>query len=167
MAGTGERAPAPRLGAVGPLQPGDPSQVGRYQLSGRLGAGGMGTVYLGRADSGGPLVAVKVVHPELAGDPEFRARFADEVAAARRVAPFCTARVVDADPAAHPPWLVTEYVDGVPLRPRSPRAGRWTRRPCTASRSGWPPRWPRCMPPGLCTATSSPATCCSRCPGRG
>ena len=75
----------------------------------------MGTVYLGRADSGGPPVAVKVVHPELAGDPEFRARFADEVAAARRVAPFCTARVVDADPAAHPPWLVTEYVDGVPL----------------------------------------------------
>jgi hypothetical protein len=117
VAGTGEAAPAPRLGAVGPLQPGDPRQVGRYLLSGRLGAGGMGTVYLGRAagPGGGRPVAVKVVHPELAGDPEFRARFADEVAAARRVAPFCTARVLDADPAARPPWLVTEYVDGVPL----------------------------------------------------
>ncbi len=115
MAGTGERAGAPRLGAVGPLEPGDPARVGRYQLSGRLGAGGMGTVYVGRAAGGGPPVAIKVVHPELAGDPEFRARFADEVAAARRVAPFCTARVLDADPAGDPPWLVTEYVDGVPL----------------------------------------------------
>jgi hypothetical protein len=106
---------SPRLGAVAPLQPGDPPSVGRYVLSGRLGAGGMGTVYLGRAAAGGPLVAVKVVHPELADDPEFRARFADEVAAARRVAPFCTARVVDADPSATPPYLVTEFVDGVPL----------------------------------------------------
>lgn len=115
MTGIGERDGAPRLGAVAPLQPGDPTRVGRYVLSGRLGAGGMGTVYLARAAGGGPLVAVKVVHPELAGDPEFRARFADEVAAARRVAPFCTARVLDADPSARSPYLVTEFVDGVPL----------------------------------------------------
>lgn len=115
MPGTSERDTAPRLGAVHPLQPGDPRRVGRYLLSGRLGAGGMGTVYLARADGGGPPVAVKVVHPELAGDLVFRARFADEVAAARRVAPFCTARVLDADPAAAPPYLVTEFVDGVPL----------------------------------------------------
>jgi Protein kinase domain/Domain of unknown function (DUF4352) len=105
----------PRLSAVAPLLPGDPPSVGRYVLSGRLGVGGMGTVYLGRAGVGGPPVAIKVVHPDLAGDPEFRARFADEVAAARRVAPFCTARVLDADPTAASPYLVTEFVDGVPL----------------------------------------------------
>ena len=106
---------SPRLGAVTPLQPGDPRTIGRYGLTGRLGTGGMGTVYLGRALAGGPLVAVKVVHAELAADPEFRARFADEAAAARRVAPFCTARVLDADPAGRAPYLVTEFVDGVPL----------------------------------------------------
>jgi len=106
---------SPRLGAVTPLEPGDPRTIGRYGLTGRLGTGGMGTVYLGRALAGGPLVAVKVVHAELAADPEFRARFADEVAAARRVAPFCTARVLDADPSAGAPYLVTEFVDGVPL----------------------------------------------------
>jgi hypothetical protein len=106
---------SPRLGAVTSLEPGDPRAIGRYALTGRLGTGGMGTVYLGRPLAGGPLVAVKVVHAELAADPEFRARFADEVAAARRVAPFCTARVLDADPAAQAPYLVTEFVDGVPL----------------------------------------------------
>jgi hypothetical protein len=106
---------SPRLGAVTPLEPGDPRSIGRYGLTGRLGTGGMGTVYLGRALAGGPRVAVKVVHPELADDPEFRARFADEVAAARRVAPFCTARVLDADPTARAPYLVTEFVDGVAL----------------------------------------------------
>jgi hypothetical protein len=116
---TDEREHAPRLGTVAPLEPGDPRRVGRYVLLGRLGAGGMGAVYLGRPDGGNGaaagLVAVKVVHRELAEDAEFRARFAGEVAAARRVAPFCTARVLDAEAAADPPYLVTEYIDGVPL----------------------------------------------------
>jgi Protein kinase domain/Domain of unknown function (DUF4352) len=107
-----------RLSPVTARQPGDPERIGPYAILGRLGAGGMGTVYLARflhATPGAPLVAVKVVHGELSRDPEFRARFRDEVAAAQRVAPFCTARLLDADPNATPPYLVTEYVDGLPL----------------------------------------------------
>jgi Protein kinase domain/Domain of unknown function (DUF4352) len=107
-----------RLSPVTARQPGDPEKIGPYAILGRLGAGGMGTVYLARfvhAGPGAPLVAVKVVHGELSRDPEFRARFRDEVAAAQRVAPFCTARLLDADPNATPPYLVTEYVDGLPL----------------------------------------------------
>ena len=97
-----------------PLQPGDPQWVGRYQLQGRLGAGGMGQVFLGQSP-GGRLVAVKVIHAELAADPEFRARFAREVAAARQVSGIFTAAVVDADPDAPQPWLVTAYVPGPSL----------------------------------------------------
>jgi hypothetical protein len=74
----------------------------------------MGVVYLGQDDTGGP-VAVKVIKAAFAADPEFRARFADEVAAAGRVAPFCTAQVLDADPDAPLPYLVTEYIDGIRL----------------------------------------------------
>ncbi len=99
---------------VMPVQRGDPARIGRYRVVGRLGVGGMGVVYLGQDEAGRP-VAVKVIKEDLAADPEFRARFADEVAAARRVAPFCTAQVLDADPGAHLPYLVTEYIDGVRL----------------------------------------------------
>jgi eukaryotic-like serine/threonine-protein kinase len=94
--------------------PGDPATIGPYTVLGRLGAGGMGTVHLGRAPDG-RLVAIKVLRRELAADPAFVARFADEMQAARRVAPFCTAPVLDAAPTAVPPWLVTEYVEGIPL----------------------------------------------------
>ncbi|MFB4317302.1 WD40 repeat domain-containing serine/threonine protein kinase [Actinomadura sp. 21ATH] len=97
-----------------PLQPADPRQVGTYRLEWRLGGGGMGQVYLGRSRGGRP-VAVKVVRPELAEDPAFRERFALEVEAAGRVGGFYTAQVVDADPAAHPPWLVTAFVSGPSL----------------------------------------------------
>jgi serine/threonine protein kinase len=97
-----------------PLQAGDPQRVGAYRLLGRLGGGGMGQVFTGRSP-GGRLVAVKVVRPELAGDPDFRRRFAHEVAAARRVGGFYTAQVVDADPDADPPWLVTAFVPGPSL----------------------------------------------------
>jgi len=96
------------------LQVGDPTQAGPYKLLGRLGAGGMGQVFLGRSP-GGRLVAVKVIRPELAGDPGFRARFAREVAAARRVSGVFTAPVVDADPAAPLPWLATGFVNGPSL----------------------------------------------------
>jgi len=83
-------------------------------MLGRLGAGGMGQVFLGRSP-GGRLVAVKVIRAELAGDPGFRARFAREVAAARKVSGVFTAAVVDADPAAPLPWLVTGFVTGLSL----------------------------------------------------
>lgn len=96
------------------LQAGDPRQVGNYRLLSRLGSGGMGRVYLGQSP-GGRLVAVKVIRPELADSPDFRARFAQEVAAARKVSGLFTAPVVDADPDAGEPWLVTGYVDGPSL----------------------------------------------------
>jgi WD40 repeat protein len=96
------------------LEPGDPAQVGAYRLLGRLGAGGMGQVYLG-VSRGGRKVAVKVLRADLVTDSEFRARFAREVAAARTVNGFYTAPVVDADPGASPPWMVTAYVPGPSL----------------------------------------------------
>lgn len=97
-----------------PLQSEDPRQVGRYQLLGRLGAGGMGEVFLGQSP-GGRLVAVKLIRGELAADREFRVRFAREVAAARHVSGMFTAPVVDADLDAPRPWLVTAYVPGPSL----------------------------------------------------
>ncbi|MER6990001.1 serine/threonine-protein kinase [Saccharopolyspora hirsuta] len=88
--------------------------MGTYRLRNRLGRGGMGRVYLG-VSRGGRLVAVKVVRPELGDDPDFRRRFAREVTAARAVAGFYTAPVVDADPDAESPWLVTAYISGPTL----------------------------------------------------
>ncbi|MET7688196.1 endo alpha-1,4 polygalactosaminidase [Streptomyces sp. NPDC005483] len=94
-----------------PLSPGDPESIGGYALVDRLGSGGMGVVYLGRSESGRQ-VAVKLVHPAYALDEEFRTRFRQEVAAARRVSGAFTAPVVDADPDAAQPWMATLYVPG-------------------------------------------------------
>ncbi|MCX5015462.1 serine/threonine-protein kinase [Streptomyces sp. NBC_00555] len=107
-----------------PLETGDPTSVGegRYRLVGRLGQGGMGVVYLGRSQSG-RAVAVKVVRPELSTEPGFKRRFADEVAAARRVGGFHTAPVVDADPDGEPAWLVTAFVPGPTLQAVLARVG--------------------------------------------
>jgi hypothetical protein len=96
------------------LQAGDPQRIGPYVLVGRLGSGGMGRVYLARSP-GGRQVAVKVIRAELADDAGFRARFAREVAAARKVGGLFTAQVVDADLESPVPWLVTAFVPGMSL----------------------------------------------------
>ncbi len=100
--------------ARAPLLDTDPSQVGRYRLVARLGAGGMGVVYLGVTEDG-QQVAVKVLRPELADDPEFRVRFGREVTMLTRVQGVCTVRVIEADTEAPKPFLVTEYADGPSL----------------------------------------------------
>jgi serine/threonine protein kinase len=97
-----------------PLSANDPRTVGEFQLRARLGAGGMGRVYLGFSPAGRP-VAVKLVHPELARDPEFIQRFAREVAAARMVSGVYTAQVVGAGLQDETPWLATMYVPGPSL----------------------------------------------------
>ncbi|MEH6378811.1 serine/threonine-protein kinase [Streptomyces sp. KLMMK] len=100
----------------------DPEFAGRYRLEGRLGSGGMGVVHLARSSSGMRL-AVKVVHAEYAEDPEFRARFRQEVAAARRVSGAFTAPLVDADPDGDRPWMATLYIPGPTLSERVKRNG--------------------------------------------
>ena len=97
-----------------PLAPEDPAWVGKYQIHGRLGSGGMGRVFLARTP-GGRTVAVKLIRPELAQDPGFRERFAREVAAARKVSGAFTAPVIDADLDAPQPWLVTSFIEGLSL----------------------------------------------------
>jgi WD40 repeat protein len=99
---------------VTPLLAGDPERLGEHVLAGRLGSGGMGTVYLGRSPDG-QRVAVKVVRPEQAADPKFLARFRSEVRRARQVPPFCTAAVLHDDLEHDPPYLVVEFVDGPSL----------------------------------------------------
>ncbi|MFI1809263.1 protein kinase [Streptomyces sp. NPDC020422] len=92
----------------------DPPHIGPYRLIARLGAGGMGRVYLARSE-GGRTVAVKVVQTEFAQHAEFRARFAREVTAAKRVGGAWTAAVLDADTDAETPWVATQYIPGPDL----------------------------------------------------
>ncbi|WP_431047208.1 protein kinase domain-containing protein [Streptomyces sp. P1-3] len=104
------------------LSSGDPASLGDYELLDRLGSGGMGVVYLARSASGRQ-VAVKVVHAQFTEDEEFRTRFRQEVAAARRVSGAFTAPVVDADPDAERPWMATQYVSGPTLAERLAQHG--------------------------------------------
>ncbi|MEU6789191.1 serine/threonine-protein kinase [Nonomuraea angiospora] len=108
------------------LRAGDPSGLGGYEIRGRLGEGVQGVVYLG-VDEQGSQAAVKWLRPELAGDGAAAERFAREVAAARRVAPFCTAKVLDSGVHEGRPYIVSEYVDGLALeravREDGPRTG--------------------------------------------
>ncbi len=119
-----------------PLRRWDPERVGGYVLLGRLGAGAMGQVYLGRS-AAGRLVAVKTIKSELAEEPDFRTRFGQEVAAARRVSGAFTAAVVAADSEADVPWLATVYVPAPSLSklvrtcgPLPPAAVRWLAAGC-------------------------------------
>ena len=97
-----------------PLEADDPTSVGAYRLSARLGAGGMGKVYLSHTPAGRP-VAVKVIRPEFAEDAEFRRRFKQEVQAAQRVQGLYTAPVIDSDADGTRPWLATAFVPGPTL----------------------------------------------------
>ncbi|MFI8995935.1 protein kinase [Streptomyces sp. NPDC053542] len=99
-----------------------PEYAGNYRLEMPLGSGGMGVVHLARSASGLRL-AVKVVHAEFAQDPEFRGRFRQEVAAARRVSGAFTAPVVDADPDSERPWMATLYIPGPTLSAHVKRNG--------------------------------------------
>ncbi|MFF3316289.1 serine/threonine-protein kinase [Streptomyces sp. NPDC003035] len=105
-----------------PLQADDPSVVAGYRLAARLGAGGMGRVYLSHTPGGRP-VAIKVVRPELADDATFRQRFRREIKAARRVRGAYTAELIDADADGVPPWLATLYVPGPSLAEAVARRG--------------------------------------------
>ncbi|WNE98009.1 serine/threonine-protein kinase [Streptomyces luomodiensis] len=113
--------PPVRRAGTGP-EAEDPEYAGQYRLEARLGSGGMGVVHLARSASGRRL-AVKVVHAEFAEDPEFRARFRQEVAAARQVSGAFTAPVVDADPEGARPWMATLYIPGPTLAEHVKRSG--------------------------------------------
>ena len=120
--GSQTRTPPGPSTRVRALRPGDPRRVGGYRLTGLLGEGGMGQVFLGRSRAG-RLVAVKLIRPEYARQPAFRERFAREVAAACMVGGFHAVQVVDADPRAERPWMVTAYIPAPSLQDRVDTAG--------------------------------------------
>ncbi|MFF5105741.1 PQQ-binding-like beta-propeller repeat protein [Streptomyces sp. NPDC000134] len=113
---------APQRNAGADMEAELPEYAGHYRLESCLGSGGMGVVHLARSTSGMRL-AVKVVHAEFARDPEFRGRFRQEVAAARRVSGAFTAPVVDADPDAGRPWMATTFIAGPTLAEQVKRNG--------------------------------------------
>ncbi|MEV4114554.1 protein kinase [Nonomuraea sp. NPDC049695] len=110
----GERTATLGRSAGTPLEPEDPPAIGPYELISRLGSGGMGVVYLAKA-ADGSRVALKAIRRDYTADPVYRARFHEEVSNARKVASFCTARVLDHGEDRGVLYLVTEYIDGISL----------------------------------------------------
>ncbi|WP_181871100.1 BMP family ABC transporter substrate-binding protein [Sphaerisporangium album] len=108
-----------------PLRSGEPDQFGDYRVLGRIGQGGQGTVYLAESPAG-DRVAIKVLHAHQAIDPNAQRRFLREVATARRVATFSTARVIEVGTADQRPYIVSEYVEGVSLAQRVRERGPLT-----------------------------------------
>ncbi|TDD92087.1 serine/threonine-protein kinase, partial [Actinomadura rubrisoli] len=106
-----------------PLQPGDPHRLGVYEITGRLGVGEQGAVFLGKAPKA-RAVAVKLLHVRLSGEPVARSRFAGAFAAARKVSGFCTAAILDADVEGDRPYVVSECVDGPSLQQLVDEEGR-------------------------------------------
>ncbi|MFI6733249.1 ABC transporter substrate-binding protein [Nonomuraea sp. NPDC050451] len=105
-----------------PLRPGDPTSVGSYKVTGFLGEGGQGSVYLGVSPSG-EQVAIKLLHARFADDEQAVRRFRREAEAARRVAEFCTARVLEVGAVNDQPFIVGEYVDGPSLHHQVTKEG--------------------------------------------
>ncbi|MGI5491792.1 serine/threonine-protein kinase [Microtetraspora malaysiensis] len=103
------------MSRLSPLRPEDPQRLGGYLLNGRIGAGGQGVVFHATGPDGSP-AAVKLLRARLTGEAGDRRRFVGEVQAVRRVAPFCTARVLDTDLDGDRPYIVSEYIDGVSLQ---------------------------------------------------
>lgn len=110
-----------------PLEPTDPRRLGGYRITGRIGEGGQGVVYAAVPDGGGDRVAIKLFHAQLTGDPGAQDTFARELEAAKQVARFCTAQVLDSGAFGTRRFIVSEYVDGPPLsavvREGGPRSG--------------------------------------------
>ncbi len=106
-----------------PLGSQDPEQLGRYRLLAVIGRGGMGQVLLGQGQDG-RLVAVKQIHRQFTGNPEFRARFRREVLASQQVTGAYTAGVVDHDADSETPWLASEYIAGPGLQEMIGEFGR-------------------------------------------
>lgn len=105
-----------RLPMVEACKNGDPTEIGRFRILARLGVGGFGTVYAARAvDQADEFAAVKVVHANLAGSPDFQSRFAREIAAIKRVRSAFVPRLIDDGSADDPPWMATELVPGLSL----------------------------------------------------
>ncbi|MFG1941845.1 serine/threonine-protein kinase [Nonomuraea sp. NPDC048826] len=100
---------------ISPLVAGDPTQLGSFRMTGRIGEGGQGIVFLG-VNQHGERAAVKLLHVKFTGDKSARSRFARELKAAERVASFCTARVLEADLDGDTPYIASEYIDGRALR---------------------------------------------------
>ncbi|MCW2889560.1 MAG: serine/threonine protein kinase [Streptosporangiaceae bacterium] len=114
------------MSEVEPLRRTDPQRLGNFRLTGRLGEGAQGVVYRGESASG-EVVAVKLLHARLSEEPRTRANFAKALAAAQRVDPFCTARILAADVEGDAPYIVSEYIQGPSLRgaveTHGPRSG--------------------------------------------